>query len=70
MSLNIVTKAFRPIDLDQVQETIKAWRAQGDTLDKVVIQEWKNRFLASQKGRSLADIQGQALLKARDPKEV
>jgi len=35
-----------------------------------VIQEWKNRFLASQKGRSLADIQGQALLKARDPKEV
>ncbi len=58
MSLNTATKAFRPIDLDQVQETIKAWRAQGDTPDEVVIQEWKNRFLASQKGRSLADIQG------------
>src|SRR5207247_10862331 len=43
---------------------------QGDTLDEVVTQEWKTRFLASQKGRSLADIQGRALLEAKEPKEV
>ena len=36
----------------------------------MVIQEWKNRFLTSQKGRSLADIQGRALLEAKEPKEV
>jgi len=35
-----------------------------------VIQEWRNRFLASQKGRSLADIQGRALLEAEEPKEA
>src|SRR5205809_8041905 len=70
MSLNTATKAFRPTDLDQAQETIGAWRAQGDTLDEVVTQEWKTRFLASQKGRSLADIQGRALLEAKEPKEV
>jgi len=70
MSFNSATKAFKPTDLDQAQEAIGAWRAQGDTPDEVVTQEWKNRFLASQKGRSLADTQGQTLLEARDPKEV
>src|SRR6266516_1669699 len=70
MSFNTATKAFRPIDLDLAQETVGAWRAQGDTPDEVVIQEWKNRFLTSQKGRSLADIQGRALLEAKEPKEV
>jgi len=70
MSFNSATKAFKPTDLDQAQEAIGAWRAQGDTPDEVVTQEWKNRFLALQKGRSLADTQGQTLLEARDPKEV
>ena len=56
MSLNSVTQVFRPTDLDQAQEAIGAWRAQGDTPDEVVTQEWKSRFLASQGGRSLADI--------------
>jgi hypothetical protein len=70
MSLSTATKAFRPIDLDQTQEAIGAWRAQGDTPDEVVTQEWKTRFLASQRGRSLADIQGRTLLEAGDIKEV
>ena len=70
MSLNTAIKAFKPTDLDQAQEAIGAWGAQGNTPDEVVTKEWKSRFLASQKGRSLTDIQGRALLEAEEPKEV
>jgi Reverse transcriptase (RNA-dependent DNA polymerase) len=70
MSLNTAHRTFKPTDLDLAQETIGAWGALGETPDEAVTREWKDRFLASQRGRSLADIQGQALLRADEPKEV
>src|SRR5213083_2635862 len=70
MSLGTASRTFKPTDLDQAQEAIRAWQTLGSTTDEAIIQEWKSRFRAEQRGRSLTDNQGRALLKANEPKEV
>ena len=59
-----VSESYR----ETIQQTVHNFT--GKSVTREEIQEWKNRFLTSQKGRSLADIQGRALLEAEEPKEV
>ena len=39
MSLSTASRTFKPTDLDQSQETLGAWRAQGETSDQVTLHE-------------------------------